>query len=175
MNTINERMHHDTIQLSSAEKYVLTKLIAVETPLNAYEEVSRGNNVVAARDKLTKLGLMTFAENDAQITENGQEALRKEGLVDEMGSLSEEGQLWGFAESPEAAAQADHANKGKPEAPETPSPVQDPMGGNAPTDTAGVATQDAGGPDAFSLESIQMLRGFQEVLKEADFFKKTKS
>ena len=175
MTTINERMHHDTIQLSSAQKYVLAKLVAVETPLNAYEEVSRGQNVVAARDMLTKLGLMTFSENHAEITEQGQEAMRKENLLDEMGNLTEEGELWGYASSPEEAAQAEHAQTGKPEAPVAPSQQQEPMGGNLPTDASSVATQDAGTPDQFSLESLEMIQGFREHLKEEAFLKKTKS
>jgi hypothetical protein len=175
MKTLNERRHHDNIQLSAAQKFVLTKLVAAQTPLNAYEAVSRGNNVVAARDMLTKIGLMTFSENNAEITENGQEALRKEALIDEMGELTEEGQLWGFAETPEEAAQAEHAQNGKPEAPVAQAQQDNPMGGNMPTDTQSAATQDAGAPDAFSIESFEMLRSFQEVLKEQDFLKKSKS
>jgi len=175
MKTINERFQDESIQLSAAEKFVLAKLVASETPENAFGEVSRGENTVAARDKLTKLNLMTAAENRAEITEQGQEALRKEALVDEMGELTEEGQLYGYANTPEEAAKADHAQKGKPEAPVQSSPQADPMGGAAPTDSTGVASQQAGEPDAFSIESIEMLRGFQEVLKESNFLKKTKS
>lgn len=174
MKNLNERMHHDTIQLSGAQKYVLSKLIAVETPLNAYEAVSRGKNVVAARDMLTKLGLMTFSENDAQITEQGKEAMRKENLLDEMGELTEEGQIWGFANSPEEAAQAEHAQTGKPEAPVTPSQQQEPQAGNMPTDVANVATQDAGAPDAFSLESLELIQDIRAHLKEEEFLKKSK-
>jgi len=164
MKTIKERFQHESIALSAAEKFVLTKLVAAETEQNAYQEVTRGNNVVAASDKLTKLGLMTMSENIAAITEQGQEALRKEALVDEMGELTEEGQMYGFASTPEEAAKADVQS----------SPQADPMGGAAPTDSTGVASQQAGEPDAFSIESIEMLRGFQEVLKEFNFLKKTK-
>ena len=174
MNTINERTHHDTIQLSGAQKYVLAKLIAVETPLNAYEAVSRGQNVVAARDMLTKLGLMTFSENDAQITEQGREAMRKENLLDEMGELTEEGQLWGFASSPEEAAQAEHAQTGKPEAPVTPSQQQEPQGGASPTEMPSAAVQDDNSPDAFSLESLELIQTARKLLKEAEFLKKAK-
>lgn len=175
MKTIKERFQHDTIQLSAAQKYVLTKLVAAETPLNAYEEVSRGQNVVAARDMLAKLGLMTVSENNAEITEQGQEALRKEALLDETGNLTEEGEMYGFAASPEEAAKAEHAQKGKPESPVQPSPEQQPLGGNMPTDSTGAATQAQGEADAFSIESIDMLRGFQEVLNERKFWKKSKS
>ena len=174
MDNLNERMHHDTIQLSGAQKYVLSKLIAVETPLNAYEAVSRGKNVVAARDMLTKLGLMTFSENDAQITEQGKEAMRKENLLDEMGELTEEGQIWGFANSPEEAAQAEHAQTGKPEAPVDPSQQQDPLGGATPTEMPSAATQDDNAPDQFSLESLELIQGARTQLKEEEFLKKSK-
>ena len=175
MKTINERRIENALQLSGVQKYVLAKLVASETPLTAYEEVSRGANMVTASQMLAKLGLMTIESNNAEITEQGNEALQKEGLMDEMGELTEEGQLWGFAETPEEAAKQDHANKGKPEAPVDQTPVQDPMGGNAPSDTAMPATQDAGGPDAFSIESLEMIQGFRQTLKEAYFWKNTKS
>jgi len=178
MKTINERRAPADIQLSGVQKYVLTKLVAAETPSTAYEEVARGGaNVVAASNFLTDKGLMTVDENkaDASITEQGQEVLRNEALIDEMGALTEEGQMWAYAASPEEAAKADHDAKGKPEAPAQPTEAQPPTGGNTPTDTAGVATQDAGGPDAFSIESIEMLRGIQEVLNEREFWKKSNS
>jgi len=178
MKTINERRAPADIQLSGVQKYVLAKLIAAETPSTAYEEVARGGaNVVAASNFLAQKGLMIVDETkaDATITEQGEEVLRNEALIDEMGQLTEEGQLWGYANSPEEAAKADHEAKGKPEAPAQPTAAQPPTGGNTPTDTAGVATQDAGGPDAFSIESIEMLRGIQEVLNERKFWKNTKS
>jgi len=177
MKTINERRAPEDIQLSGVQKYVLTKLVAAETPTTAYAEVSRGGaNVVEASSFLTSEGLMIIDEGkgNASITEQGQGVLRDEALIDEMGALTEEGQMWAYAASPEEAAQADHEAKGKPEAPVQSSPQQDPMGGAAPTDSTGVASQEAGAPDAFSIESIEMLRGFQEVLKEFDFLKKTK-
>ena len=178
MKTINERRAPEDIQLSGVQKYVLTKLVAAETPSTAYEEVARGGaNVVQASSFLTQKGLMTIDEQraNAEITEQGQGVLRDEALVDEMGALTEEGQMWAYANSPEEAAKADHDAKGKPEAPAQPTEAQPPTGGNTPTDTAGVATQDAGGPDAFSIESIQLLRDMNEILKEVEFLKNTKS
>jgi len=175
MNIINEVMHDESIALSAAEKFVLTKLIAAETPQNAFQEVTRGDNVVAARDKLTKLQLMTTTNDTAQITEQGQEVLRKEALIDESGQLTEEGQMYGFAQTPEDAAKADHDLKGKPEAPMQPTAEQPPMSGASPTDSTGAASQQSGEPDAFSIESLEMLQGFNEVLKESKFWKKIKS
>ena len=175
MKIINERRPDTPLQLSGVQKFVLTKLVASPTEHTASEEVQRGANVVTATDLLLKQGLMAMTDEGAEITEQGNELLRKEGLMDEMGELTEEGQLWGFAETPEEAAKQDHANKGKPEAPVDQTPVQDPMGGNAPSDTAMPATQDAGGPDAFSIESLEMIQGFRQTLKEAYFWKKTKS
>ncbi len=177
MKTINEKRAPEDIQLSGVQKYVLTKLVAAETPSTAYEEVTRsGPNVLQASKFLTSKGLMTVDENkaDATITEQGQGVLRNEALIDEMGALTEEGQMWAFANSPEEAAKIDHAAKGKPDAPLQPTELQPPTGGNMPTNTTSVATQDAGGPDAFSIESIGMLRGFQEVLNERKFWKKSK-
>lgn len=175
MKTINERRQPGDIQLSGVQKFVLAKLVASETTHTAYEEINRSANTVTATQVLSKEGLMTVERNIAKITEQGKEALRKEALMDEMGELTEAGQLWGFAETPEDAAKEDHAAKGKPEAPVDQTPTQDPMGGNAPSDTAMPATQDPGGPDAFSIESLEMLQGFRQTLKEENFWKKSKS
>jgi hypothetical protein len=175
METLNERMHHNSIQLSAVQKFVLAKIVAAETPLNAYEAVSRGKNTVVARDMLTKIGLITVAENDAQITEQGKEALKKEALIDEMGELTEEGQIWGFAESPEEAAKEDAAKNAKPDAPVAATQAQQPPSGDTPSPASDVATQDDNAPDQFSLESLEMIQGFREHLKEEAFRKKAKS
>jgi len=173
MNTINENLP-ENIQLSSVEKYVLAKLVASETPTTAYGEITKGANMVAAMDKLTKIQYMEAQKGTASITEQGMEALRKEALLDEMGELTEEGQIYGFASSPEEAAQAEHAQTGKPEAPITPSQQQNPMGGNMPTDATSVATQGSGEADAFALESLKLIQGIRGQLKEAAFLKKSK-
>jgi UTP:GlnB (protein PII) uridylyltransferase len=175
MNNANQPDVHKSIQLQGVEKYVLAKIVAAETDLNAYEAISRGNNVVAARDKLAKLGLITVAENDAKITDSGTEALRKEALIDEMGELTEEGQIWGYANTAEEALKADAAKNAKPEAPVTPSQQQEPENAGMPSDATNVATQDASAPDQFSLESLEMIQGFREHLKEEAFRKKAKS
>ncbi len=171
MDNITERRQHGTISLSHTQKFVLAKLISSETPLVAYESVSRGPNIVAARDQLAGLGLMTVAENDAQITDVGKEAMQQEGLVDEMGELTEQGQEYGYAEGPEDIEKLAASNR-KPEAPVAPNSDKPAVGGNMPIDTTGVSPQDAGGPDAFQIESLEMVQSFNQSLKEQKWLKK---
>ena len=100
--------------------------------------------------------------------------MRKENLLDEMGELTEEGQIWGFANTPEEAAQAEAAQTGTPAAPETAPQHQEPQGGAMPTEMPSAATQDDNAPDQFSLESLELIQGARTQLKEEEFLKKSK-
>ena len=101
MKTVTEKQVHGNISLSHTQKYVLAKLISSPTPLTAYESVSNGRNIVAARDQLTGLGVMQHEEGEAVITDSGMEAMREENLVDDAVQLTPEGEQYGYASSPE--------------------------------------------------------------------------
>ncbi len=101
MKTLNEVEILSNIRLSHTQKFVLTKLISSQTPLTAYETISQGANTVAAREQLTKLGLMTFSDGSAAISDDGIELLKQEALVDDMGKLTELGSQYGYADTVE--------------------------------------------------------------------------
>jgi hypothetical protein len=180
MDTLNEKRVHGNISLSHTQKYVLAKLISSPTPLTAYESVSNGRNIVAARDQLTGLGLMRYDEGEAVITDAGMEAMREENLVDEMGNLTDEGEQYGYASGPEEVEKLAAQNK-QPEPPANPA---EPAKGNRPAGSEATpnpfggapAMQGAAEPSGtdMSLESLELISEIDGILKEQAFLKKIK-
>jgi len=182
MNIIKENRIQTNISLGHTQMYVLAKLIASETKLMAYEAVSLGRNVLAARDQLTGINLMDFTddkrnpqtnEKSAWITDQGVEVMKEEGLVDDMGQLTDQGNQYAFAENPEdietIAAQNAKAPLPTSATPDmkTPSPMGDGQG------TQGMGAMDIAGGEA-PMESWSMIADMNDALNEKEFFKKNK-
>lgn len=83
-----------SIRLTDNMKKVMTKIIAAPTPEVAAMEISRGQNLVAARDILARLGMIDYDDHDntASVTDTGLETLKHENLVDDSGQLTPDGQ-----------------------------------------------------------------------------------
>jgi len=174
MNIINEKEIETAISLGNTQKYVLAKLIASETEQMAYEAVSRGRNIVAARDQLAGQNLMFFDDENqsASITDVGTEVLKKEGLVDDMGQLTEQGNQFAYAESPEDIEEIG-AQNASPEMPQQATPdmkPSTPMGDGQ--GSAGMGALDVGGGEA-PMESWSMISEMNDALNEKEFLKKT--
>lgn len=90
-----------SIRLSETQKTVMCRIIAAPTEELAYEQVSDGTNIVAARDQLTDLGLITWSEGTAANTESGMQVLKDEALVDETGELTETGNGYAYGDGTE--------------------------------------------------------------------------
>jgi hypothetical protein len=178
MKTLNER-RPDVVSLSATQKFVLTQLVAAETPLNAYQAVSQGANVVTARDQLTKAGLMTYQEVPqqlAEITEAGRQNLVQENLIDEMtGELTEEGQIYGYAKTPEEAAEKVKSTTTQPDGVPADSQQQNAMSGNMATDIAQTPDNEVEPPGSGPFESLELIQDIRAHLKEEEFIKKSKS
>ena len=164
MNKINEVQRPTNIMLSVAQKFVLTKLMLpeAESTLIAYKRVSTGRNIVAARDVLIKQGMLIVGANEAQITEKGQEALKNENLIDDMGTLTPQGEEYAYAEDLEAAEKI----MASPKQPEMPALGQEaeveppkPMGNTSQDTQSGMA------------ESWSMISTAQADLNELGFIK----
>jgi len=175
MNNINEREIETSISLMNTQKYVLAKLIASgDERQQAYEAVSRGRNIVAARDGLASKNLMQFNDDrkEASITDIGVEVMKKEGLVDDMGQLTEQGNQFAYAESPEDIEEIG-AQNAPAEMPQNATPdmkPSTPMGdgqGTAAMNALGVGTGEA------PAESWSMISDMNDILNEKEFLKKT--
>lgn len=89
------------ISPTNHQKQVLTKIIAAATPQLAATEVSKGRQLVAARDMLIKLGLIKIDDNKAEVTDLGKEVMTNQNLIDNMGSLTPEGEKIAFGDKPQ--------------------------------------------------------------------------
>jgi predicted methyltransferase len=74
------------------QKRVLAKILAAPTPTVAGEEISKDANLVAARNMLMKLGIITFANNEAALTDRGTQVAAEENIADQSGQLTPTGQ-----------------------------------------------------------------------------------
>ncbi len=80
------------------QKRVLTVIKASATPQVAASEISKGQNLLAARDMLVRLGLVKLENNGAFLTPEGEELLQNQNLTDESGSLTPDGEKYAFPE-----------------------------------------------------------------------------
>ncbi len=82
----------ETLQLTSNQKAVLAKIVAAPTPKVAAQEISGDRGIVAARDLLIKLGLITFGEGSmAALTASGKKMAVDDDIIDDTGALTPEG------------------------------------------------------------------------------------
>lgn len=78
--------------LTDVQKGMLVTIFTSATPLQAFDTSNGSRNTVAARDELVRMGLAAKHGNELGLTDEGQQALINNNLVDETGELTEEGQ-----------------------------------------------------------------------------------
>ena len=81
-----------TIELTDNQKRVMAKIIQAPTPRVASEDVIGSKNLVAARDILQRLGLVTFIQGELSLSDKGREVARQENIADESGALTPDGE-----------------------------------------------------------------------------------
>lgn len=86
----------ESIRLTTNQKKVMTRILAAPTEQVAAEQASKGRNLVAARDMLSKLGMIAFEEHRASVTDDGMEVMKRENLIDDMGELTEDGNEFAY-------------------------------------------------------------------------------
>lgn len=92
------------ISPTNNQKRVLTKIKSAATPEVAATEISKGNHLVTARDMLIKLNMITVDDNKAEITSQGEQIMKNQNLVDDMGELTDEGQKYAYDDKKPAPA-----------------------------------------------------------------------
>ena len=83
---------NNTIKPTHNQKRVLAKIIGASSPEVAYDQVSVGRNLIAARGQLINFALITLTSDAAEVTELGRQVAQQEGITDESGELTELGQ-----------------------------------------------------------------------------------
>lgn len=79
------------IRLTDHQKKVLVRVMNAATEVVAGTEAGRTTQLATARDMLTKLGLIDFDGKKASVTDKGNEVMQDEGLVDDSGTLTNDG------------------------------------------------------------------------------------
>lgn len=146
-----------TVRLNDNQKRVLAKIAAAPTPTVAGEEISKESNLVAARNLLMKLGVITFVDNRAEITDKGQSLAKEENIIDDSGGLTDAGNKLAFTKT-----------TGQPEDGEQPQ-----AGGGMPPPPdagmdAGLGGEDDWGGEPATDEDLKM--GGQEAPPQAESF-----
>lgn len=85
-----------TLHLSDIQKEVLAKVKAAPTPHLAWDEISGSatdvdENLATARDVLGNLGLLSVGDGVLEVTPKGEEVMKDENLIDDMGELTDTG------------------------------------------------------------------------------------
>ena len=81
-----------TIRPTTFQQQVIASIIAAETPKMAATQIAANQNLQTARDLLAKLGIITYTEIDARLTERGTQLAVEENIADESGELTDHGQ-----------------------------------------------------------------------------------
>lgn len=82
----------EALQLTDTQKKVIARIVAAATPKVAAEDISKDPNIVAARDMLIKLGVITFSEGTlAALTASGKKLATDSNIIDAAGILTDEG------------------------------------------------------------------------------------
>lgn len=101
------------------QKRVLAKLMAAPTPAVGAQAVSGDANLIAARNMLMKMGLITFANGEATVTDRGMQVASDENVIDQSGELTPAGQELAFTNS-RGQADQDQAGGSPPPDPAAP-------------------------------------------------------
>lgn len=88
---LNERRVLTNLRLTDHQKAVLTRAKIAQTPRVATDNTSKNTSMVAARNQLAKLGLITFDGTNTEVTPQGEQLMKDEALIDDMGELTQAG------------------------------------------------------------------------------------
>lgn len=124
---------------TSNQKRVLAKIAAAPTPTVAASEISSDANMVSARNMLMKLGMISFSNNEAALTDKGTEVATDENIIDQSGQLTQAGQKLAFTDS-NGTEDKDTAGQQPPEAGAPPPPGPD-AGGDVPMESVSLLKQ----------------------------------
>jgi hypothetical protein len=133
------------------QKRVLAIIIASPSPKVANEELTGDENLMAARNILMKLGVITVVDGTAELTDKGTQIAQDERITDETGQLTDLGnELAHSTEEPQPGEQP------MPELPEEPMPGmpgEEPMPGGQAMPNEPTA----------KLESFSLLRSLLKI------------
>lgn len=81
----------NTLRPTTFQKQVLAHITGAPTPKLAAANIATNRNLMAARDMLAKLGIITYSDAGAALTDKGITLATEENITDETGQLTDEG------------------------------------------------------------------------------------
>lgn len=91
------------------QKRVLAIIAGSANAKVAGEQITGDANLVSARNLMMKLGLITFSNGEATLTDKGQQTAKEENITDDSGQLTDAGSqlVGGQAAAPQSQPPAD--------------------------------------------------------------------
>lgn len=90
-----------TIHPTENQKRVLAKIAASPNSDVAGHQISGDANLVAARNMLMKLDIITYVDGEATLTDKGQQISAEENITDETGQLTDMGKKLAYTDPDE--------------------------------------------------------------------------
>jgi hypothetical protein len=122
---LNEIRMLSGIHPTDNQKRVLAKIIAAPNSKVAGEDISGDENMIAARNILMKLGVITFSAGAAELTDKGEQIAQDENIADASGQLTDVGNA--LVSGEEGAPPQQQSTEMPPEQPQE-QPGEDPLG-----------------------------------------------
>lgn len=90
----NILQEQERYSLTDTQKAVILSIKVAPTAELAYDAIKGTENAVTARDALERLGYINVnhATNQATLTQNGEDVVEHENMVDETGEITERGE-----------------------------------------------------------------------------------
>jgi hypothetical protein len=131
-----------SIRLTDTQKRVMCKIVAAPTPKVAGDQLSADKNLVAARDILNDLNLITMTpRGEVALSDQGTQIMQQEALIDDAGELTDDGQQFAMTNA------AGKSTEDRPTTPPQTSPMDTgmpPPGGAMPGAMPGMESKEYG-------------------------------
>lgn len=88
---LKELINPNTALLTDTQKAVLIITHVATSPKMAYADTNISENLVKARQGLSKMGMVVLGNSALAITEHGNSMLKYHNLIDDAGELTEDG------------------------------------------------------------------------------------
>lgn len=162
MSSLREKQTLHSVRLSDIQKEVLARVHAAPNEQVAADEIlDGGQNYVGAKNILVRLDLINFHDNEASVTDEGEEVMKRANLIDDQGQLTDEGQRYAYDEE-------DQPQQDQPDQPDQPGqqPQKDQLGTQGGVDQGPSVDQGpiSGTGPSFG-ESFQLIRSIHENYK----------
>lgn len=91
---INEVQIQSSVHPTDNQKRILAIIASSPTSAVADQEIATNQNMIAARDLMMKMGLITVSDSEVALTDQGAQVAVDENIIDDNGQLTKMGQAY---------------------------------------------------------------------------------